>query len=237
MSENSEKAFEWFELLTAILLGLAAIGASWASYQGGLWGGTQSEAFSEAANMTTKAANSYNDCIAEINGDFATDLQAKKAILEGMNAEGEDRANYFEVASNIYSRYLSEDAYEYLELPSGMQTPTKKKGDESAFKEAEVLPEAALIDSLESELDDSFVKDQLASATEEFAAAEKRFQEGRNANVTGDRFSLNQVFFTISLFFAGLGLVFKTGIRWGFLGAGYLVFFFAVYNLFQIPWA
>jgi hypothetical protein len=38
-NNTQEKAFDWFELLTALLLGLAAVGAAWAGFQSGQWGG------------------------------------------------------------------------------------------------------------------------------------------------------------------------------------------------------
>ena len=77
----------------------------------------------------------------------------------------------------------------------------------------------------------------LASPTADFKTADARFAEGRNANEIGDKFSLDQVIYTISLFFGGLGLVFKTRIRWFFFGAGALVFVCATVFLFRIPWA
>ncbi len=51
-----------------------------------------------------------------------------------------------------------------------------------------------------------------------FADADAKFEEGKKANDNGDKFDLAVVFFTVALFFAGLGLVFKTSIRWGFCG-------------------
>lgn len=237
-NDDNEKAFDWFELATAILLGLAAVGAAWASFQNGQWGGRQAEAFSEAATMTTKASNNYNEMMSTINHDYSIDIQAKKHIFEAMDAEDEkDKKRNFELASNLYTRYLSGDAYEDLDLPPEYITPEEVEGKEKDFEEAKVIPDKILIESVESELGDEYVKAMLASPTMEFAAADKRFAEGRNANDTGDKFSLVQVFYTISLFFAGLGLVFKTNIRWGFFTAGLLVFVYATFFMFRVPWA
>ena len=74
--ERSEP-FDMFELVTAILLGLAAIGAALAGLQGGQWGGKQLEAFAESNKMTTKAATEYNEASVAINADYAAVAAAK----------------------------------------------------------------------------------------------------------------------------------------------------------------
>lgn len=237
-TEETPKAFDWFELMTALLLGLAAIGCAWASHQNGQWGGRQAEAFAEASTMSTKAGTSYNEQSAVINHDYSIDLQAKKLILEAIDSEDEkEKERLFTIASNLYTRYMSTDAYEDLDLPLEFITPNEVQGKEQDFVEAKPLPAKVLIESVEAELGDEYITDMLASPTADFANADKRFAEGRQANETGDQFSLIQVFYTISLFFAGLGLVFKTNIRWGFLGAGTVVLIYASVLIFRYPWA
>lgn len=51
-------------------------------------------------------------------------------------------------------------------------------------------------------------------------SSDKKFAEGRTANENGDQFDLTGVLVTVSLFFAGLGLVFKSDVRWAFFGLG-----------------
>jgi hypothetical protein len=48
---------------------------------------------------------------------------------------------------------------------------------------------------------------------------------------------LAAVFFTVCLFLAGIGLVIKTRIRWGFFGLGSVGFLGATVYLLLIPWA
>lgn len=101
----------------------------------------------------------------------------------------------------------------------------------------EGIPRAALEASLERKLGTEYEAAMLASGKSDFAAADKRFDEGRVAGSNGDRFDLFTVIFTVSLFFGGLGLVFKSRIRWYFLISGVLVFFYAVFHLARTPWA
>ena len=104
---------------------------------------------------------------------------------------------------------------------------------------AQVLPEDVLIRVLGSELhdDDTYETAMFAEGNQLFADADKKFAEGRKANNNGDEFELAGLYYTIALFFAGLGLVFKTKMRWGFAGAGIVVFLLSTAFLFTRTWA
>lgn len=99
------------------------------------------------------------------------------------------------------------------------------------------LPDELLLASLQVELDEDYIDEALAEGTQMFADADKKFEEGRVANENGDKFDLAVVFYTVALFFAGLGLVFKTSIRWGFFGAGALLSFVTTIFMITLPWA
>src|SRR5882757_9267032 len=106
MADSEEKTgapFDRFELAVAILLGLAAIGAAWSSYQSSLWGGKGLEAFGEAATMSTKASTEHDRAEMDIAHDFECDLQAKERILEALDAANEtDKARLLHLASYLY---------------------------------------------------------------------------------------------------------------------------------------
>lgn len=99
------------------------------------------------------------------------------------------------------------------------------------------LPDEVLFASLSQELDDDYIEESLAEGTQMFADADKQFEEGRKANENGDQFDLAVVFYTVALFFAGLGLVFKSTMRWGFFGAGALFFLGTTIFMMTLPWA
>jgi hydrogenase/urease accessory protein HupE len=77
----------------------------------------------------------------------------------------------------------------------------------------------------------------LAKSKEAEVTADKRFDDGREAGDNGDEFSLGSVIFTVALFFSGVGLVFKTRVRWAFLVAGLFVLLAGVAYVFHTPWA
>ena len=269
MNEDRTEAcrpFDPFELLTALLLGLAAVGASIASLQAGQWGGKQLEAFAAANSLTTRAAKQYNEDTVLMNADYAAVATAKLHILEARDArDAVARDRHYTVASYLYTTQLTDDAYDAMELPKGYfvededpatagaaPTPAPAAPADAADADdeddeaepgpatiAKEIPDEALLASLETELveDEGYADDMLAEGNAMFTQADARFEEGRQANENGDKFDLAGVFFTVALFFGGLGLVFKTSMRWGFFAAGGVVFLASAVYVATLPWA
>lgn len=241
------KSFDVFELCVALLLALAALGAALSGLQGGQWGGKQLEAFAEANALTTKASKSYSEAVSSMNSDFAVVGQAKKLILEGLDAESDvAQARSFKLASYYLTRQLNGEAYVALGLPMDLfeeDTPGQahpSKSEEQIESEMGILlPEEELLGVLESELDDddSYHTVMFAEGTKLFADADKKFAEGRVANDNGDKFDLAGVFYTLALAFAGLGLVFKSRARWSFFYVGVATFLLTSVYMVMIPWA
>lgn len=293
-TNTADQPFELFELIIAVLLGLAAVGAALAGIQSGQWGGKQLEAFAEANSITTKASKSYSEAVSDMNSDYAVVGQAKRLILEGIDASTDaDQQRSYKLASYYLTQQLDETAYDALKLPKQEEdatpaaaaatttpaatdtaaTTTDTAGDEGEGEEeaaaepaatstapaasaapasdeadteeeveaemAKVFPEEVLIGVLGHELhdDDTYETAMFAEGNQLFADADKKFAEGRKANDNGDEFELAGLYYTIALFFAGLGLVFKTKMRWGFAGAGIVVFLISTVYLFTRTWA
>lgn len=245
-----------FELATALLLGLAAVGAAVASLQSGQWGGKQLEAFAEANTLTTKASTQYTEDTVMMNADYSAVALAKQHILEARDARHDpDYERHMDFASYVYTSQLSQAAYTAMELPAGYweedeeadggtssgTEAAEEETDETAADEDEALvrdiPDEDLFASLAVELDDDYVDVMLAEGTKIFEQADTRFAEGRVANENGDSFDLIGVFYTIALFFAGLGLVFKTRVRWILFFVGLAVFVLSTFSLLGLPWA
>ncbi len=283
--DTDHKPFDLFELVTAILLGLTAVGAAMASLQSGQWGGKQLDAFSSSNSLTTKAANQYNEDTVAINADYAAVAAAKEHILEARDAEGQARERHLDIASYQYSNQMSELGYKSMGLPmdyyiedeedkeaetaapAAAANPAEAKpaepataddataddatADDATAKDTEDddpettaatalerdIPDEVLFASLTQELDDDYIDKALETGTKMFEDADKKFEEGRQANDNGDKFDLAGVIYTVGLFFAGLGLVFKTKIRWGFFAAGAAIFVGATIFLMTLPWA
>jgi hypothetical protein len=269
--EDDNQPFDKFELMTALLLGLAGIGAALAGLQGGQWGGKQLEAFAAANSLTTKAATQYTEDTVAINADYAAVASAKAYILMARDAnDAKAKERNLDLASYYYSYQMSERGYKAMGLPleffvedeeeaAAGGAPAAPAGDPAApaadpagpaaadDEEEEVaapaealmrdIPDDQLFETLHLELDEDYIDQSLAQGTQMFADADKKFEEGRVANENGDKFDLAVVFYTVALFFAGLGLVFKTKVRWGFFLAGVVIFLGSSLFIVSLPWA
>lgn len=223
------KPFDPFELAAAILLGLGAVASAVAGYQSGLWGGASVEGYGESAAMTTEANSTYSDELTSYIQDAQVDTRAKEMVWEALEIDDETRAaRLMSMASWLYTSQLSEHAYAGLKLPEVTE-------DESG--EAQDLPNEALEAALNIDLDEDYVDALFTPSSEEFDAAKARFAKAREANEIGDRFALAAVILTIALFFGGLALVFKTRVRWGFLGSGAIVLVVGIGYMTTLTWA
>lgn len=232
MSADDNKPFDPFELAAAILLGIGAIGTAVAGHQSGLWGGQSVEAYGEAAALTTKASSTYNDELTTYMQDTQVDIRAKELIWEGSeNADDANAERQLGMASWMLLTQTSDAAYKFLQLPEEKRK-AYWEGDSEVVLSSEELDKA-----LEIDLDDDYVQEVFGSSDDEFEAADKRFNEGRDANNKGDQFSLAGVILTVALFFAGISLIFKTAMRWVFLGMGALVLAGGLGFMATLSWA
>ncbi len=231
-SQDEKKPFDPFELTAAILLGLGATAASVAGHQNNLWGGLSVQAYSAATAMTTSASTTFNNEQSTYDNDVDIERRTKELIWESREIEDEDQAGRSAgMASWMLISQLSATAYMHLGLPEEVR---KAYWDGNA--EAVLTPEH-LENALVNDLSSDYVDELFADSAAEFAAADKRFEEGNDANTKGDQFSLAVVIFTVSLFFAGLSLVFKTRLRWGFLGLGATVLVAGLGYMATLTWA
>jgi hypothetical protein len=305
VDNGATRSFDIFELCVALLLGFAALGAAITGFQAGQWGGKQLDAFAEANALTTKAAKSYSEAVAALNSDFAVVGEAKKLILEGVDADSEAaQQRSYKLASYYLTRQLNLEAYKALKLPDNLyddgeeseaaaapttpatppatstsaattatdgdtadeaaegeeeteptdaqpeaatapaETPATPGEDDVTEDEVEAdmainLPEDDLLAVLQSDLDDddTYETAVFAEGTKLFEDADKKFAEGRTANDNGDKFDMATVFYTVALAFAGLGLVFKSRMRWNFFFVGVAVFVLTSGYLATLNWA
>jgi hypothetical protein len=236
------KPFDPFELAVALLLGVGAIATAIAGHQSGLWGGASVEGYGEAAAMTTAASSTYNDELTTYMQDAMVDNRAKELIWEGLEEEDEVRARRLKaMASWLYSEQLSDPALTTLQLPGRDDAAATGSDEAAAEGDAEedvfMYSDEVLETALNNDLDEDYVDTVFTPSSKEFTAAKARFDQARGANEMGDRFSLASVILTISLFFGGLALVFKTRMRWGFLASGAIIATAGIGYMVTLTWA
>jgi hypothetical protein len=181
--------------------------------------------------MSIRASSEHDRAEMDIAHDFESDLQAKERILEALDAKaGPDKLRLTHFASYLYAVEMSQIGYAALKLPREYHTA----GD---LQKHEGIPLDALQAALGQRLDSTYEDAMLVRGKSDYAAADKRFEEGRIASTNNDHFELCTVIFTMSLFFGGLCLVFKSRLRWFVFVAGTVTLAWGAMYLVRTPWA
>lgn len=226
------RPFDLFELISAILLGLGATLCSVSSYQNGLWSGKSNESFAQATQVTTKSADSGTFADAQIASDSAVKIRVIEALSRANVLEGGEERDYLlSLASELYLRELSDEAYDDLHLP----LEPRKHYDETG--ELTTLPAEVLFEASKQDFSKTYYGWMYEEKVKRAAEAAELFKEGQRCGTIGDRFALNGVQYAMALFFAGLGLVFKSRVRWAFLALGAIVLGVAITYMARLPWA
>lgn len=229
--KEQTRSVEVFELCTALLLGLGATLGSIAGYQGGLWSGISIEKYGESTRMTTKAADEGTFADSKISSDTMVKMQGIQLLARARSLpDGDERDLVLDQASELFIREYSTEAYESLELP---EEPRAKYDNDLKLVS---IPEKDLFDAGDLDFDRKYYDRMYEEKQELSAKARELFEEGRHANDAGDRFALNSVYYTLSLFFGGLGLVFRSRVRWGFFALGCVVLTGSAIYMFMLEW-
>lgn len=251
-SEDKSSGIDLFELVTAIVLGLGALGGAWAGFQSGLWGGNQATSYAEAASMMAQAASVASEAGTDsteasqtANRDADIDVQVTRLLFEAekqfiraaakAKTDEERKAAKDEVdeqrslAKYLYVSQMSDTALKFLGL---------------GHKErAEDITDEELAAAAGKSLDEKYYHEIYASSEGQYEAgrtlqttARKKFNEGMVANYKGDLHAFTGVLYTVCLFLAGIGLVFKSRVRWVFGGLAIVMLGASTIHLFRNEW-
>ncbi len=195
------------EVASAIILSVAALASSGASYQAGLWDGEQAAHYSRANALRVLASR------AALEGDTVRtiEVQVFQGWLEA-KARGDERmADFFQARfpaafKPAFNAWLADHP---LTNPSAAPTPF----DTSVYRRPGQT-EANALD----------------------AQAQKTFDTGQYDNAVSDAFEQGSTMLAIALFFAGIGQVFKgKGTRIALLTVAGLAMVAGLLRLFSLP--
>lgn len=176
-----ERVGPWTEMAGAIVLSVAALTTSWASFQSELWDGDQAAAYSQAEALRTEAARKATEAGQILGADvllFTNWLTAYAAGDVRLQTFYED--NFRLGFRPVHEAWLAKRPQDNRDVP---RTPfTMPEYEIPARAEAEALQEQA--DAL--------------------------FQKGQRANEISDRYISITVILAAALFFGGIGQVFRT---------------------------
>lgn len=194
------------ELIAVILLGRAATATAWAAFQGGQYDGQMLTAFTEA-NLNLNNANAYyNEGTQEYIEDESIFLQ----YIETVNEDDLESATY--LRESLMSDRLKA-ALEWWESPAGEEADTPFDEENPAY----VIEAYTLGDELSEETD-------------------AKFEEGQDANKTGDTYNLITVLLAAALFVLGIATSFKVlNVRMAMIGLGAVIFIGSTLWMLALP--
>ncbi len=228
----SKASVELFELCAALLLGLGATMGTIAGYQGGLWSGKSIESFGMSSRITTKSADAGTFADSKIASDNLVKLQVIQLVTQAKHTPKDDEREFLlHQISELMIREYSDEAYDAMGLP---QEPRKMYDADGELLD---LPEDVIFEASKQNFNKDYFQWMYEEKVKHTVKAEELFAEGQHAGTVGDEFALNGVYYTLSLFFAGLGLVFKSRVRWGFFALGAIIFLGALVYMCRLEWA
>ena len=207
--ERSHRTVHWVELLSTVLLALAAVATAWASYQATRWQGQQSLVANRATAARVEANRAAGNANRQIQIDVATFIQ----WVDAYAARDKELADFYLRRFRLEFRpaVTAWIATKPLQNPKAPLTPFD-------------MPEyrsAALADA-----------DRLEAKGNLGAAAAKLYVE------RAGRYVLCVVLFAMSLFFAGISSRLRTeGSRLAVLALGWVVFLGALVWLATFPFS
>src|SRR5688572_3000305 len=176
VEQPAEPASDRFQLLAAILLGLAATLTAFSAYQASLKDGEALQGYTSS----TRSLNDANAFYSEATQVFALDQQLFVQFAV---------ANQTDPEIGAYLRTLMRP-----ELQEAIQWWVDTDDAVTPFDGLKGNP---------------YVVEQQATAVELEQLAEAQFEEGSEADDTGDQFELATVLFAITLFFGGIATLFS----------------------------
>ena len=193
-SPDAYHAERRFEVVSTVILAMAALCTAWAGYQASLWDGEQSAHYAEAS------------------------------ALRVQSAEKDSEADEYRLADlGVFESYVDARVSGEEEL-AGFYRQRFRPELETAFVAWDELDPWASSDAPPSPLAMPEYRLQVQAEADALARqAEQAFAAGQDANDHSDTFTLGTVLFATALFFAAISERFMiTGARWTLLGFGAL---------------
>lgn len=215
---RTEKRETLLEIVTAIVLGIATIGAAFAAYQASLYSGSSLDHYSMSLVKTANANAQTLEASQSFIYDMITWLEYESRTISASKGAGIQAKVDGEVAKVIEKDFLEDRMKAAIAW-------AKEESKKSAIRLHPTDSEDYAMELLGGAVD---------TETEQVAEIEK----ARKDNSTGDKFTLSTVLFTIVLFFTGIAAVMRRlGIRTVLISIATLFLAFAVVHLLSLPLA
>ncbi len=204
---RQQRIERWFEVVTAIMLGVVAIATAWSGYQSARWAGVQSTKYAQASALRVEATRDST-----LAGQLRLyDVMIVNNWINAYTQGNTKLANIYEKRFRpefrpVFEAWLALDPFNNPNAPPGPL----------------FMPQYKL--SLEEQ------------ANQLDAEAAKTFKEGQAANQQSDDYVLNTVFLATVLFLTAIAQRFEWNtVRAMILALALGMLLFGLYHLFTYP--
>jgi hypothetical protein len=204
---SQQRTERWFEVVTAIMLGVVAVATAWSGYQATRWAGEQSTLYAQASALRVESTRDSTQA-----GQYK--LYDVIIINNWINAYTQGNTKL----ANIYERRFRPEFRPAFE--AWLAT--------NPFNNPNAPPGPLFMPQYKVSLDEQ--------ANQLEARAAKTFDEGQAAKEQGDAYVLNTVFLAVVLFLTAIAENFKwNAIRAVILVVALGMLLFGIYHLIIYP--
>src|SRR6266581_6243735 len=204
---SQQRTERWFEVVTAIMLGVVAVATAWSGYQATRWAGEQSTLFAQASALRVESTRDSTQA-----GQYK--LYDVILVNNWINAYTQGNTKL----ANIYQRRFRPEVRPAFE--AWLAT--------DPFNNPNAPPGPLFMPQYKVSLDDK--------ANQLDAQAAKTFDEGQAAKEQGDAYVLNTVFLATVLFLTAIAENFQWNtVRAVILAIALVMLLFGIYHLIIYP--
>src|SRR6266567_917571 len=204
---SQQRTERWFEVVTAIMLGVVAVATAWSGYQATRWAGEQSTKYAQASALRVESTR---------DSTLAGQYRLYDVILVNnwLNAYTQGNTKLANIYENRFRPEFRPTFEAWLAL--------------DPFNNPNAPPGPLFMPQYKVSLSDT--ADQLDSE------AAKTFDEGQVAKEQGDAYVLNTVFLAMVLFLTAIAENFRWNrVRAAILAIALVMLLFGIYHLIIYP--
>ena len=204
---SQQRIDRWFQVVTAVLLGVVAVATAWSGYQATRWAGEQSTLYAEASALRVESTR---------DSTLAGQLRLNDAISVNnwLNAYAQGNTNLAKIFQNRFSPQLQ------VAFEAWLAT--------NPFNNPNALPGPLFMPQYKISLEEK--------ANQLDAQAAATFDKGQAAKEQGDAYVLNTVFLATVLFLTAIAENFTWNwIRAVILAIALIMLLFGIYHLVIYP--
>jgi len=177
------------ELVTALVIGAATVGAAWATYQESLYSGQSLDRYNEAIAKLEDSNTKNLEALQGYSFDMITWMEWQNHTIAADKSTGPAAKVEKEIADTIFADFMEE-----------------RMRDALAWAEEESQKQKKVVHPTDS---DEYAMSLFGDTFQVREESDQAIEAARKASEVGDQYTLITVFFTIVLFFAGIATVFK----------------------------